>query len=108
MGWPSGGHLVEPRAKAGSLQQGAQQVGVQAGLESRPRRRLPSFSGQPVPALGRPRCAEVPSHTGVELPVPPIQLLAVSPCPVPADRCQEVGRVPLSPTQKILSSEDIN
>ena len=82
---------VQPPCKAGSLQQAAQ-VGVQRGLEYL-QRRVHSLPGQPLPVLRHPRCEEVSSHVGVELPM--LQFMDVSPCPVPTENTfkQKVQRM---------------
>ena len=77
-----------PLPKQGHLQQAAQDL-VQAGLEYL-QRRLHSLPGQPVPVLRHPQSEEVLPHVQVEL--PKLQFVPISPCPVTGHHWKESGR----------------
>ena len=71
------GHLVQPRAEAGSP---TAQDHVQAGLEYLQRRRLHNLPGQPGPGLRHPQREEVLPHVQTEFSV--LQFVPIAPCPV--------------------------
>jgi len=82
------------------LQQ-ATQVGVQAGLEYLQRRGIHKLPGQPVPVFRHPYHEEVSTYLCVEF-LPMIQIVAISPYPVPTDCWKKSGFIPLPPALKIL------
>ena len=71
-------HLVQPLAKAGSLQQ-VEVESIPVGLEYL-QRRLYNLSGQPVPVPCHPHREKVLSHIQMELSV--FQFAPLAPCPV--------------------------
>jgi len=65
--------------KQGDLLQAAQEL-FQAGFEYLQRRRLHNPSGQPLPGLHHPQREKVLPHVQMELPM--LQFVPVTPCPV--------------------------
>ena len=88
-----------PLLKQGHLQQAAQDL-VQAGLEYLQRGRLHNIPGQPVPMLRHPQREEVLPHVQMELPV--LQFVPISPCPVAGHHRKEFGPILLTPTLQIF------
>ena len=88
-----------PLSKQDHLEQVAQDC-VQAGFEYLQRRRLHNPSGQPVPVLRHPQSKEVLPHVQMELPM--LQFVPISPCPVTGHHWKESGLILLTLTLEIF------